>query len=549
MRLRHSLGWLAALFSIFALVAVGCGGDDDEGAAGTTGEAAAAADQFITVNWGAEPPSLDPGLATDVTSATIILNLMDPLVKLGDDLEPVPSAAQSWEVSQDGKTVTFNLRDDLKWTNGDKVTAKDFEYSWKRTISPDLAADYAYQFFGIVGASDYNACKKNCDALADKVGVKAVDDKTLEVKLTSAQPWFIQQAAHHSFLAVHKATIEKFGEKWTDPANIVTDGPFKLASWQHNSRIDLVKWDGWRDAKNVNLTRVNGRMITDGTTAVQAFEAGEVDVIGEIPPEELPRLKETEDYQQYPGLGTYYYGVNVKNITDPNQRRAMSLAINRREIIDNITQADEVPATGFTPKGMPGFDTINPSSPWTPENGDLAKAKELMAKVQNPKKSITLLLNDSPGHREIAVAVQAAWKQLGLNVTIKQQEWAQFLEFLGPPPDKSVDVYRLGWIGDYVDAINFLELWTCDSGNNNSNFCDKNYDSLVEKARQTEDNNARYKVYAQLEEILNGQNGAMPVLPIYWYTYVYLERPSVQDTFNFNLLDQLDLTKVEVKES
>jgi oligopeptide transport system substrate-binding protein len=470
-------------------------------------------------------------------------------VKLGDDLEPVPSAAQSWEVSQDGKTVTFNLRDDLKWTNGDKVTAKDFEYSWKRTISPDLAADYAYQFFGIVGASDYNACKKNCDALADKVGVKAVDDKTLEVKLTSAQPWFIQQAAHHSFLAVHKATIEKFGEKWTDPANIVTDGPFKLASWQHNSRIDLVKWDGWRDAKNVNLTRVNGRMITDGTTAVQAFEAGEVDVIGEIPPEELPRLKETEDYQQYPGLGTYYYGVNVKNITDPNQRRAMSLAINRREIIDNITQADEVPATGFTPKGMPGFDTINPSSPWTPENGDLAKAKELMAKVQNPKKSITLLLNDSPGHREIAVAVQAAWKQLGLNVTIKQQEWAQFLEFLGPPPDKSVDVYRLGWIGDYVDAINFLELWTCDSGNNNSNFCDKNYDSLVEKARQTEDNNARYKVYAQLEEILNGQNGAMPVLPIYWYTYVYLERPSVQDTFNFNLLDQLDLTKVEVKES
>jgi oligopeptide transport system substrate-binding protein len=549
MRLRHSLGWLAALFSVLALAAVGCGGDDDEGAAGTTGEAAAAAEQVITVNWGAEPPSLDPGLATDVTSATIIINLMDPLVKLGKDLEPVPNAAESWDVSQDGKTVTFHLRDDLKWTTGDKVTAGDFEYSWKRTISPDLAADYAYQFFGIAGASEYNACKKNCDAMADKVGVKAVDPQTLEVKLTSPQPWFIQQAAHHSFLAVHKATIEKFGEKWTDPKNIVTNGPFKLASWEHNSRIDLVKWDGWRDAKNVSLTRVNGRMITDGTTAVQAFEAGEVDVIGEIPPEELPRLKETEDYAQYPGLGTYYYGINTKNITDPNQRRAMSLAVNRREIIDNITQADEIPATGFTPKGMPGFDTINPNSPWTPESGDLAKAKELMAKVQNPKKNITLLLNDSPGHKEIAVAVQAAWKELGLSVTIKQQEWAQFLEFLGPPPDKSVDVYRLGWIGDYVDAINFLELWTCDSGNNNSNFCDKNYDSLVDKARQTEDNDARFKVYADLEEILNGQNGAMPVIPIYWYTYVYLERPSIKDTFEFNLLDQLDLTKVEVKEA
>jgi oligopeptide transport system substrate-binding protein len=547
MRLRYPLGWLAALFSVLALLAAGCGGGDDDGAAGTTGEATAAAEQVLTINWGAEPPSLDPGLATDVTSAQIILNIMDPLVKLGDDLEPVPNAAESWDVSEDGKTVTFTLRDDLKWTNGDKVTAQDFVYAWKRTISPDLAADYAYQFYGIVGAQEFNGCKKNCKALEDKVGVKAVDDKTLEVKLTSAQPWFIQQIAHHSFLPVHRATVEKFKDKWTEPANIVTNGPFKLERWEHNSRIDLVKWDEWRNADEVKLTRVNGRMITDGTTAVQAFEAGEVDVIGEIPPEEMPRLKETEDYQQYPGLGTYYYGINVKNIPDVNQRRAMALAINRQEIIDNITQAGELPATGFTPKGMPGFDTINPDSPWTPASGDLAQAKELMAKVQNPKKSIGLLLNDSPGHREIAVAIQAAWKELGLNVTIKQQEWAQFLEFLGPPPDKSVDVYRLGWIGDYVDAINFLELWTCDSGNNNTNFCSKEYDQLVAKARSTEDDAERYEVYAQLEEILNGQNGEMPVVPIYWYTYVYLERPSIQDTFEFNLLDQVDLTQVEVK--
>jgi oligopeptide transport system substrate-binding protein len=550
MQFRNRWGWLAALFSVLALAAAGCGGgDDDEGAAGTTGEAAAAAEQVITINWGTEPPSLDPGLATDVTSAQIILNIMDPLVKLGDDLEPVANAAESWEVSQDGKTVTFTLRDDLKWTNGDKVTAGDFEYSWKRTISPDLAADYAYQFYGIVGASEYNECKKNCNALRDKVGVRAVDDKTLEVKLTSAQPWFIQQVAHHSFLPVHQKTVEQFKDKWTEPANIVTNGPFRLVTWEHNSRIDLAKWDEWRNAENVKLTRVNGRMITDGTTAVQAFEAGEIDVNAEIPPEEMPRLKETEEYAQYPGLGTYYYGVNVKNVPDVNQRRAMALAINRREIVENVTQAGEVPATGFTPEGMPGFDTINPNSPWTPENGDMAQAKELMAKVQNPNRDITLLLNDSPGHREIAVAIQAAWKELGLNVTIKQQEWAQFLEFLGPPPDKSVDVYRLGWIGDYVDAINFLELWTCESGNNNTNYCNKEYDQLVDKARATEDNEARFDVYAQLEELLHGQNGDMPVIPIYWYTYVYLERPSIKDTFEFNLLDQVDLTQVEVKEA
>jgi oligopeptide transport system substrate-binding protein len=558
MRIRTLWLLLAALVASLALVTAGCGGDDEGGDAAGTGTSSGsteeqgggeAADQPITINWGTEPPSLDPGLASDTTSANILLNIMDPLVKLDEDLNPVPSLAESWDVSEDGKTVTFHLRDDGKWTNGDPVTAKDFEYSWKRTISPELAADYAYQFYGIVGAQDYNGCKANCAAMKDKVGVNATDDRTLVVKLTTPQPWFIQQVAHHSFLAVHEPTVKKFGAKWTEAANIVTDGPFKLQTWQHNSKIDIVKNEEWRDAGDVTLTRVNGRMISDGTTAVQAFEAGEIDVTGSLPPEEIPRLKETEDYQQYPGLGTYTYGFNVKNITDVNQRKAMALAINRREIIDNIAQADQLPATGWTPEGMPGYDTIvDPPSPWLPENGDLEQAKTLMDKVASPKKDITLLLNDSPGHRDIAVAVQAAWKQLGLNVTIKQQEWAQFLEFIGPPPDKSIDVYRYGWIGDYVDAINFLELWTCKSGNNSTNYCDPEYDKLVEDARRTQDNDARYEIYHQLEEKLLGEDGAVPVAPIYFYTYVQLERPTVQDTYDINLLDQTDLTKVVVNE-
>jgi oligopeptide transport system substrate-binding protein len=377
------------------------------------------------------------------------------------------------------------------------------------------------------------------------VGVKATDDSTLQVQLTSAQPWFIQQAAHHSFLAVNRKAVEQFGSKWTEAKNIVTDGPFKLVKWAHDSEIDLAKWDGWRDAKDVTLTRVNGRMITDGTTAVQAYEAGEVDMNPNLPTEEIPRIKDTEDYQQYPGLGTYYYGFNVKNIPDVNQRRAMSLAIDRQSIIDNIAQADQVPATGFVPKGMPGFDQIHTDSPWAKPTADLATAKELMAKVQNPNKDVTLILNDSPGHREIAVAIQAAWKELGIKTTIKVQEWAQFLEFLGPPPDKSVDSYRLGWIGDYVDAINFLELWGCKSGNNNSNFCSQKYDSLVTKARGTRDNGQRYGVYKQLEDILVGQNGDLPIMPIYWYTYIQQERPSIQKTWNVNLLNQTDLTEVK----
>ncbi|MCZ7588005.1 MAG: peptide ABC transporter substrate-binding protein [Gaiella sp.] len=533
----------AVVAGSFAVLAAGCGGG------GAGGDEGGPIDQVITINWGTEPPSLDPGLATDTTSADVLLNIMDPLVKLGDDLEPVPNLAESWDISEDGKTVTFHLRADGRWTSGDPVTAHDFEWSWKRTISPDLAADYAYQFFGIAGASEYNSCKSGCAAMRDEVGIRALDDSTLQVTLTSPQPWFVQQAAHTSFLAVHRPTVEQFGDNWTEPTNIVTNGPFELARWDHNSRLDLVRWDDWRDAGSVKLERINGRMISEGTTAVQAFEAGEIDMTAGLPPEELPRLKDTEAYSQYPGLGTYYYGFNVEQITDVKQRRAMSMAIDRQSIIDNIAQADQLPATGFTPEGMPGFDTLNPDSPWLPASGDIDQAKELMAEVANPKTDVTLLINDSPGHREIAVAVQAMWKQLGLDVTIRQQEWAQFLEFLGPPPDASVDVYRLGWIGDYVDAMNFLELWTCKSGNNNSNYCDPEYDALVAEARQTADNDDRYELYGELEDKLLGEDGAVPITPIYWYTYVQLERPTIKDSLNVNLLNQTDYSKVEEVEA
>jgi oligopeptide transport system substrate-binding protein len=556
MKMRKAWLLLAALFVGLALVAAGCGGDDDEAAEGTTAaeEGQPAAEQVITINWGAEPPSLDPGLATDTTSANILLNIMDPLVKLDENLEAVENAAESWEVSEDGKTVTFTLRDDLAWTNGDPVTAEDYEWSWKRTISPELAADYAYQFFGIVGAEDYNGCdaeQDDCAALRDQVGVRPVDDRTLEVTLTSPQPWFVQQMSHHSFLPVHRPTVEQFGEKWTEAANIVTNGPFKLEAWEHNSRIDLVKWDQWRGAADVSLTRVNGRMITDGVTAVQAFEAGELDATSGLPPEEIPRLKETPEYEQYEALGTYYYGFNTKNITDVKQRRAMALAINRREIIDNIAQADQLPATGFTPAGMPGFDTLNPESPWLPENGDIEQAKQLMSEVQNPKRDITLLLNDAPGHREIAVAVQDSWSELGLNVTIKQQEWAQFLEFLGPPPDQSVDVFRLGWIADYPDAFNFLELWTCESGNNSTQFCNEEYDSTIQSIRSGEltEEEERFEAYATVEEIMFGENGEVPVAPIYFYTYTMLEKESIKETLHEDPLAQIDLTEVEVRGS
>lgn len=539
--------WLSvALLSLVAvLVIAACGGSDDDG--GNGGSGSAAADQTLKWGLGAEY-QLDPGLATDTTSAKLVLNIFDPLVKLDDKLNAVPSMAESWDVN--GPKVTYHLKSGSKWTDGTPVTAHDYEYSWKRALSPELASDYAYQLFGIKGATEYNSCEKNCDALKDAVAVKATDDQTLEVTLTSPQPWFIQQSAHSVFLPVPQKTVEKYGAKWTRPENIVTNGPFKVESSQPSASITLVKDPDWRDADTVKLERVEGKIIVDGTTAVQSFEAGEVDVLDEqLPPAETPRLKDTPEYQLYPGLGTSYYGFNVKdNITDVNQRRAMSLAVDRQSIIDNITQANEKPADAFTPDGMPGrSDIVDPGSPWTPASGDLEKAKEYMAKATNAKKNITIYSNESPPNKEVAEALQSMWKQIGINSTIKILEWQQYLEFLGPPPPKSVDIYRLGWVGDFVDDINFLELWTCDSGNNNTGFCDKGYDALVAKAKKTPDNTARYQIYKQLEQRLTGQNGALPFIPLWYQTYPNLERENVKDTFNINLLDQVDLTQVEIK--
>src|SRR5262245_4711807 len=541
--------YLSALVAVVTgLALAGCGGDNgNDEASGDTGGGQAASEQVLRWGLGSEF-NLDPGLATDTTSSKILLNIFDPLVKLDKDLNAQPAGAESWDVK--GPNVTYHLRTGMKWTNGDPVTAHDYEYAWKRALSPELASDYAYQLFGIKGATEYNSCEKNCDKLKDKVGIKATDDQTLKVTLTSEQPWFIQQSAHHVFLPVNQKAVTASPEGWTRPQNIVTNGPFKVQSAQPSASITLVKNDDWRDAANVKLTRVEGKIIVDGTTAVQSFEAGEVDALDEqLPSEEIARLKDTPEYELYTGLSTSYYGFNNKKITDIHQRRAMSLAVNRQEIIDNITQANEIPAKGFTPEGMPGFDeVVGDGSPWTPAEGDMDKAKAEMAKATKPVKNVTVFTNESPPNEDVAVALQSMWKELGINAKIKVMEWQQFLEMLGPPPPNSVDLYRLGWVGDFVDDINFLELWTCDSGNNNANFCDKSYDALVTKAKNTPDNGKRYEIYKQLEQKLTGENGALPFIPLWSGTYNNLERDTVKDTFNINLLDQVDLTQVEIKE-
>jgi oligopeptide transport system substrate-binding protein len=537
MRKSKRWAWWAGAAALVAIAVAGS-------AIGATG----AKTQVLRESIGAEPPSLDPGLATDTTSANIILNIMEPLVELGPApaLKATPAAASSWSVK--GKVVNIKLNPAVKWTNGQPVTSADYVWSWLRTISPELGADYAYQFYGIQGAEAYNGCdpgKANCNALKNKVGIKANGKYGLTVTLTSPQPWFIQQMSHHSFLPVNKAAVTKYGNKWTEPQNIVTDGPFKLSAWKHDASITLVKNTKWRKASSVKLDRIQLSIITDASTALNAFKAGNIDVDSTgLNPVDVKDLKKTDFLKTYKALGTYYYGFNVKNISDVNQRRAMSFAIDRKAIVKYITQLGQVPARGFTPPGIAGGPVILKNA-FNPPTHQTAKAKAFMQQVKNPKKDIHLYINNSPGHINIATAVQAFWKELGLNVQIKVQEWKQYLEFLGPPPNSDVDVYRLGWIYDYPDAQNGLVLWTCDSGNNNTNWCNKKYDALIKKADSTPNANARYLLYQQAESLLSGPKGDMPLMPIYWYTYTALVSQKVKG-FSINPMDQWDYSTISV---
>jgi oligopeptide transport system substrate-binding protein len=504
------------------------------------------ASQVLKMAIGAEPPSLDPGLATDTTSANIIFNLMEPLVRLGKApaLKAVPGAASSWSVR--GKTVTLNLAKNVRWSNGKPVVASDYVWSWLRTISPELGSDYAYQFYGIKGAEAYNSCKSNCNALRAKVGVKAVGKYKLVVQLTSAQPWFIQQLSHHSFLPVYKPAVTKYGSKWTEPANIVTDGPFKLSGWAHDASVTLVKNPKWRFAKRVKLSKIIMQIITDGTTAENAFRAGNIDLNTQsLPPADVPAWKKTKFFKVYKALAIYYYGFNVKNVPSVTQRRAMAYAIDRYQITKYILRAGQQPARGVTPLGIAGGPTIDKDSVM-PAKAKVSEAKSLMSKVSNPKKNITLYVNNSPGHVKIATAVQFMWKQLGIDVKIKVMEWKQYLQFLGPPPNSDVDVYRNGWVYDFPDAYNGLVLFTCNSGNNNTNWCNKKFDGIIDKATKQPNFAKRVQLYRQAERIISGAKGDVPLAPIYWYVYTALVRPNVKG-FLITPTDQFDFTKVSIR--
>lgn len=506
----------------------------------------------LRIAWGqdplTDPRSLDPAFAKG-TAANVLLNVMDPLVQVDRDLVPQPHLAERWELARDRKTVTFTIRSDGRWANGDPLTAHDFEYSWKRALAPDLRAPNAARFYGIRGARAYRECDDDdCAALAERVGVQALDARTLRVRLGRPDPAFPARVADVAFLAVHPATVNDLGKAWTDPAEMVTSGPFRLGRAEAGRELDLVQDAGWRDAPAVAVGRVDGRIVVDPLARVQAFDFGEVDALDAtpLPSSEMPSLRERAEYERYPALTTYYYAFNLETIGDVHQRRAMALAIDRRRILEHLGRGDEVAAIGLTPPATPGFDQVLSASPWLEERGDMPRAKAELEEARRVKETVNIFYRDAGTNDRIAAEIAARWRDLGIETRLRGQEGDDYARWVRPP-NAAVDVFQMTWSYRVADPSDALLAWTCRAEKNYSHFCDRPFDQALASAVRTRSVERRNALYAAAEARLFGDAGEVPLAPIFWYARSNLETLAIRESFFVNPLGQIDLTDVEME--
>ena len=487
--------------------------------------AAGADDRKITYNLGADPRTLDPALANGVPEAHVILNIIEGLTRTDEKGEPVPAMAERWEVSPDGRTHTFHLRD-ARWMNGEPVTADDFVYGWLRNLDPRTGGEYAYMLFLVEGAEDYNAGKTTDTAT---VAVRAVNDKTLEVRLKNPTPYFLSALAHYAFAPLKESWVKAHPKFASEPENYPSNGPFTLADWRHGDRLILRKNPAYYNADKVWLDTLVMTTISNESTALLQWEAGESDITDTVPLPDIPRLKAEGKYRSNPYLGVYYVAFQNtrKPFDDPRVRKAFSLAINREQIARAILRGGQPAATALVPPGiqMNGRDYREAGGSLFKE--DVAEAKRLLAEAGYPNgrgfPRVRYLFNDMESHRTIGEALQDMWRtNLGVRVDLDVQEWKVYLQ---NRKQKNYQMARAGWIGDYLDAITFLDMFTSGSGNNDFGYINPDFDRLVEQAKAETDSTRREKLLREAEQMVIARD--MAVAPIYFYLHQYLQKPRV----------------------
>lgn len=483
--------------------------------------------QTLVRNNGSEVQSLDPHKIEGVPESNISRDLFEGLLISDVDGKPSPGVAEKWD-NKDFKVWTFHLRKDAKWSDGTPVTAQDFVYSWQRLANPNTASPYAsyLQYGHIVNIDDIIAGKKPVTDL----GVKAIDDHTFEVTLSEPVPYFYKLLVHSSVSPVPKAAVEKYGDKWTQPANIVTNGAYKLKDWVVNERIVLERnTNYWDNAKTV-INQVTYLPISSEVTDVNRYRSGEIDMTyNNMPIELFQKLKKEIPNEVHvdPYLCTYYYEINNQKapFNDVRVRTALKLAMDRDIIVNKVKNQGDLPAYSFTPPYTDGAKLVEPEwFKWSQEKRN-EEAKKLLAEAgYTAEKPLTfdLLYNTSDLHKKLAIAAASIWKKnLGANVKLENQEWKTFLD---TRHQGNYDVSRAGWCADYNEPTSFLNMVLSDSSNNTVHYKSPAFDKLIADTLKVTDEAQRSELYSKAEQQLDKDSA---IVPVYYYVNARLVKPWV----------------------
>ncbi len=519
MRLKRLLAAtlvVAMTASLFTACSTNSSGNGTASACPGTAEANA-----ITVNISSEPPEMFSVTTTDSTSFTILRHVMENLVMLDENDQVIPGVAKDWTVSEDGLVYTFNLRDDMKWTNGEPVTAHDFVFAWKSLLTPSFAADYAYFGYIFKNGKAYNEGKVD----ADQLGFKALSDYQLEVTLESPASYFLNTLAFGVLAPLNEKAYNEFGTAYgTDADKMVYNGAFTMASWEHESKIVLEKNPDYYDADKIELEKINMVMINDTNAAMNAFKAGEVDMIG-LNGEQVAMMK-AENYPiySYDDGSTFYleYNTTDKMLSNVNLRKAITYAIDKQAFIDSIVKNDSKAATSYTAPAVAGYEKkfYEEVGSLVP-NLDIEKAKEYYAlaleELGVDKVQLTMICDDSDTAIKNAAFVQEQLKvNLGIDLTVESMPFKSRLERMS---NKDFSIVFAGWSPDYNDPLTFLDIFETGNGNNHTSYSNPEYDELLNKVRSELDSKTRNEYLIELEKMLMEEQ---PIGPIYWRSRDYI---------------------------
>jgi oligopeptide transport system substrate-binding protein len=496
---------------------------------------AQAAETVLHRGNGAEPETLDPAKSTGVPEANIQVELFEGLLTYSASGAVVPGVAEKWEISDDGLTYTFHLRDS-KWSNGDPVTAGDFVYSLRRLVDPATASDYAYIVDDIANASDIRQSKEKD---VTKLGVQAIDDHTLKITVAHPTPYFLGLLRHSSLLPVNEKSIKAHPNDWTKPGNLVGNGAYMLTEWTPQASLTMVKNPNYYAADTVKIDKVIYYPTEDIPEEFKRFRAGELDITNDTPSDQIKYVMKNmkDEFLNSAYFGTYYYVINLTKEPLGKQRdlrEALALAVDRETLVAKVTQAGELPAYSWVPPGTHGYQQQFVDFKDTAKKDRIARAKELLKKAgygaDKPLK-VEILYNTDDNHKKIAIAIQSMWKAVGVKATLTNQEWKVYL---GTRHDKQYQVARAAWIGDYEDPTTFLTMFLSDAGDqNDAGYNNPEFDKLVKGSANESDPAKRMAMLQQAEKLLLND---LPLIPIYHYTTKHMVSNKLQG-WEFNVLD------------